>query len=187
MNTKTKIILQVLLLGLLTGCSTFENISQKATTFSFSIPTEVKNEALGKVNTETQLYSIGYAQITDSGLPYSTAQAMGNSKEKLKREIEKEANIIFKSLVLEMDSHRKKIFTPILPDLIVYVSQNKISEAVKNGEWNDENKSYVLLTIEREIIKTYSQKVFSDYASDLIKKIEISVLESSPTVEVESN
>ena len=71
-----KFILPILLLGLLGGCSTFETISQKASTFTSSIPQEVKSEALGKVNTETQLYSIGSSAITDSGLHYSTSKAL---------------------------------------------------------------------------------------------------------------
>ena len=170
-----KFILQILLLGLLGGCSTFEAISQKASTLTSSIPREVENEALGKVNTETQLYSIGSATITDSGLHYSASKALDNSREKLKVEIEKEANLIFKSFTLEMDSHRKKIFSPIIPDLILFIAQNQISNAVESGDWNDEDKSYILLTVERENIRKYSEEVFSNYVSELIKKLETSV------------
>ena len=170
-----KFLLQILLLGLLGGCTTFETISQKASTFTSSIPQEVKSEALGKVNTETQLYSIGSSSITDSGLHYSTSKALDNSKDKLKTEIEKEANLILKSLTLDMDPHRKKIFSPIIPDLIVFIAQNQISTAVESGEWNDENKSYVLLTVSRESIRKHTEEVFSNYVSELIKKLETSV------------
>ncbi len=174
-----KFILQILLLGLLGGCSTFEAISQKASTLTSSIPQEVKSEALGKVNTETQLYSIGYSAISDSGLHYSTSKALENSKDKLKTEIKKEANLILTSLTLDMDPQKKKIFAPIIPDLTVFIAQNQISNAVESGKWNDENKSYVLLTVSRESIRKHTEEVFSNYVAELIKKLETSVTKSN--------
>ncbi len=146
---------------------TLSNISSLVT----PIPNSVKQTAQSEVNFETDLYAIGVAPIKDSGVKFSTSKAFIDAKNRLRVVMRKEATTLFKSYTLDMDSQRKEIFNPIIPDIVDYTVEQEIPKAVVKGEYDDEKNSYVLLVAQRESVKKTAAAVFAKYIDDLTKKL----------------
>lgn len=161
-----------------TNCtSSLEKISNTAMDLAVPIPKDVEETILSKVNLETELYGIGTSVIGDSGINFAYEKATLNSKEKLRSEMTKETNLIFKSYTLDMDAHRKKILTPVIPDLVNSSVNSQLLFAKEKGRWDDGRKVYILFTLDRKLLKTQSDKVFLNYLDDLIERLNSSKLE----------
>lgn len=171
----------ILLLGLIfTGCTTaLDTVSDFASSISISIPENVREAALGKVEPELELYAVGGANLGDGGVTFANARALKNSREKLRGEIRKEAEIQIRSYISDQDSYTKKIITPIIPDMVEYIVEEEIGKAAEKGFWDDGRRSYALLSVYRKEVKTQSERVFNGYINDLSNRIKSTVVAES--------
>lgn len=157
------------------GCTSFEEVTEATTNFASNltnpIPKNVLEAAQAKIDNEVDIYSIGVSNIGDSGLVFANSRATKDAEQKLREEIKKEAKILFKTYTLEMDTQSRKIFTPIIPDLVDYTVESELKKAKVKGAWDDNLKSYILLVTSRESIKKESVKIFKGYIQELGNKI----------------
>ncbi|MGL4687470.1 MAG: hypothetical protein ACRCVS_02155 [Fusobacteriaceae bacterium] len=175
MNRTKKIFIAGFILLNFIGCTSFQGVTSATTNFTSnltnSIPKNVSEAAQAKIDNEMDIYSIGASNIGDSGLTFANSRAVKDAEQKLREEIKKEAKVLFKTYTLEMDSQSRKIFSPIIPDLVDYTVESQLKTAKIKGVWDDNVKSYVLLVISRESVKGESAKVFKGYVQELGNKI----------------
>lgn len=171
----------VLLLGLFfTGCtSALNTVSDFASNINITIPENVRSAAQGRVNQELELYAIGAATLGDGGITFANSRALKNSREKLREETRKEAEINIRSYISTQDNYTKKIITPIIPDMVEYIVEAEILKAQEKGFWDDGRRTYALLSISRREVRVQSEKVFNAYIYDLSNKIKSTIVAES--------
>lgn len=162
------------------GCtSALDTVSDFANSISITIPENVKLAAQGRVNQELELYAIGAGNLGDGGITFANSRALKNSKEKLRDEIRKEAEIQIRSYISDQDNYTKKIITPIIPDMVEYIVEEEILKAEEKGFWDDGRKAYALVSINRRDVKLQSEKVFNAYINELSNRIKSTVVTES--------
>lgn len=155
----------------LCGCTSLQSITRDTANKITPIPQSVKDAASAKVDFEKELYGLGAAFVGDSGLKFATSKATTDAKNQLRSSIRSEANMIFNSFALDMDSHTRRIYDPIFPDLVDYVVENEISKSKDKGHWDDGNRAYVLVTTSRTSVFNQCKVVFKNFTDSLTSKI----------------
>ncbi|MGL4403332.1 MAG: hypothetical protein ACRCTS_06400 [Fusobacteriaceae bacterium] len=170
----------LLLVLAVTGCtSALDTVSDLASSINVSIPENVTAAALGKIEQELELYAIGAANLGDGGITFANSRALKNSREKLRGEIRKEAEIQIRSFISNQDNYTKKIITPIIPDMVEYIIEKEAEKAQEKGFWDDGRRSYALLSLKRRDVKSQSERVFNGYINDLSNRIKATVVVES--------
>ncbi|MGL5124305.1 MAG: hypothetical protein ACRC6K_09185 [Fusobacteriaceae bacterium] len=189
MNRTQKLLTLGLILLNFIGCTSFQGLTEATTNLTTnltnSIPKNVLEAAQSKVDNEMDIYSIGASSIGDSGLIFANSRAVKDAEQKLREEIKKEAKILFKTYTLEMDSQSRKIFSPVIPDLIDFTVESQLKKAEVKGSWDDNVRSYSLLVISRESVKKESVKIFIGYIKELGNKIKETKIPTSLNLNVE--
>ncbi|MGL6130097.1 MAG: hypothetical protein ACRCZ9_00605 [Fusobacteriaceae bacterium] len=168
----------VLLMLIFTGCTNaLESVSDITSSMNISIPENVRSAAAGKLNQELEIYAIGASNLSDGGIKFANSRALKNSKEKLRVEIRREAEIHIRSYISNQDNYTKKIITPIISDMVEYVVETEVEKAKEKGFWDDGKRSYSLLALERRDIRIQSGKIFNGYINDLSNRIRATVVD----------
>ena len=163
-----KIINVVVLLILSTlfySCSALDSIGKTTSDLLQPVPQNIKEEATSKVNLETELYGIGSAPISESGLGFAISKATIDARSKLKDAITKESGMVFNSFIMDMEVHMKKIYTPVIPDLTSYTIEKVAPKFEEKGSWNDGSRAYVLLVVKRSYVLQESKNALTKYTT----------------------
>lgn len=155
----------------LCSCAALDNIGKATTDFLEPVPQNVKTEAMSKVNLETELYGIGSAPITESGISFAVSKASADAKNNLKEAIKKESEMVHNSFIIDMEAHMKKIYTPVVPDLTSYTVEKVTPRFTEKGNWSDEKRAYVLVTAQRSEVLQESKNALTKYTTLLQEQL----------------
>lgn len=147
------------------SCSALDSIGKTTSDLLQPVPQNIKAEATSKVNLETELYGIGSAPITDSGISFAISKATIDAKSKLRDAVTKESGMVFNSFIMDMEAYMKKIYTPVIPDLTSYAIEKVAPKFEEKGSWNDGSRAYVLLTVKRSYVLQESKNALTKYTS----------------------
>lgn len=147
------------------SCSALDSIGKTTSDLLQPVPQNIKAEATSKVNLETELYGIGSAPVTDSGISFAISKATIDAKSKLRDAVTKESGMVFNSFIMDMEAYMKKIYTPVIPDLTSYAIEKVAPKFEEKGSWNDGSRAYVLLTVKRSYVLQESKNALTKYTS----------------------
>ena len=163
-----KKILILLTAVTIAGCS---NISVPTSL----VPTTIgiaSQEKIAAAVSKSELYAVGSSKIDTAGSFVAEGKARTQARENLKTKISNEVATIFNVYMQNVDANTKKVYTAALPDLRNYTTDTLLLKAVEKIALVDNDKSYVVLAVNKEEISKESKFVFTEYTSSVIKKLE---------------
>ena len=87
------------------------------------------------------------------------------------KEIKKEVEALYRGNLDEMDAFSKSVVTPVLSDLVTYSTDLAMKKVTQKGAWEDSEKIYTLLAVERNEVTTAADKVFKKFVEDASKNL----------------
>ena len=163
-----KKILILLTAVTIAGCS---NISVPTSL----VPTTIgiaSQEKIAAAVSKSELYAVGSSKIDTAGSFVAEGKARTQARENLKTKISNEVATIFNVYMQNVDANTKKVYTAALPDLRNYTTDTLLLKATEKIALVDNDKSYVVLAVNKEEISKESKFVFTEYTSSVIKKLE---------------
>lgn len=163
-----KKILILLTAVTIAGCS---NISVPTSL----VPTTIgiaSQEKIAAAVSKSELYAVGSSKIDTAGSFVAEGKARTQARENLKTKISNEVATIFNVYMQNVDANTKKVYTAVLPDLRNYTTDTLLLKATEKIALVDNDKSYVVLAVNKEEISKESKFVFTEYTSSVIKKLE---------------
>lgn len=147
---------------------------------NISVPTSLVPVTIGIASQEkiaaavskSELYAVGSSKIDTAGSFVAEGKARTQARENLKTKISNEVATIFNVYMQNVDANTKKVYTAALPDLRNYTTDTLLLKAVEKIALVDNDKSYVVLAVNKEEISKESKFVFTEYTSSVIKKLE---------------
>lgn len=147
---------------------------------NISVPTSLVPATIGIASQEkiaaavskSELYAVGSSKIDTAGSFVAEGKARTRARENLKTKISNEVATIFNVYMQNVDANTKKVYTAALPDLRNYTTDTLLLKAVEKIALVDNDKSYVVLAVNKEEISKESKFVFTEYTSSVIKKLE---------------
>ena len=147
---------------------------------NISVPTSLVPATIGIASQEkiaaavskSELYAVGSSKIDTAGSFVAEGKARTQARENLKTKISNEVATIFNVYMQNVDANTKKVYTAALPDLRNYTTDTLLLKAVEKIALVDNDKSYVVLAVNKEEISKESKFVFTEYTSRDIKKLE---------------
>ena len=147
---------------------------------NISVPTSLVPTTIGIASQEkiaaavskSELYAVGSSKIDTAGSFVAEGKARTQARENLKTKISNEVATIFNVYMQNVDANTKKVYTAALPDLRNYTTDTLLLKAVEKIALVDNDKSYVVLAVNKEEISKESKFVFTEYTSSVIKKLE---------------
>lgn len=147
---------------------------------NISVPTSLVPASIGIASQEkiaaavskSELYAVGSSKIDTAGSFVAEGKARTQARENLKTKISNEVATIFNVYMQNVDANTKKVYTAALPDLRNYTTDTLLLKAVEKIALVDNDKSYVVLAVDKEEISKESKFVFTEYTSSVIKKLE---------------
>lgn len=147
---------------------------------NISVPTSLVPASIGIASQEkiaaavskSELYAVGSSKIDTAGSFVAEGKARTQARENLKTKISNEVATIFNVYMQNVDANTKKVYTAALPDLRNYTTDTLLLKAVEKIALVDNDKSYVVLAVNKEEISKESKFVFTEYTSTVIKKLE---------------
>ena len=147
---------------------------------NISVPTSLVPASIGIASQEkiaaavskSELYAVGSSKIDTAGSFVAEGKARTQARENLKTKISNEVATIFNVYMQNVDANTKKVYTTALPDLRNYTTDTLLLKAVEKIALVDNDKSYVVLAVNKEEISKESKFVFTEYTSSVIKKLE---------------
>lgn len=147
---------------------------------NISVPTSLVPTAIGIASQEkiaaavskSELYAVGSSKIDTAGSFVAEGKARTQARENLKTKISNEVATIFNVYMQNVDANTKKVYTAALPDLRNYTTDTLLLKATEKIALVDNDKSYVVLAVNKEEISKESKFVFTEYTSSVIKKLE---------------
>ncbi len=147
---------------------------------NISVPTSLVPASIGIASQEkiaaavskSELYAVGSSKIDTAGSFVAEGKARTQARENLKTKISNEVATIFNVYMQNVDVNTKKVYTAALPDLRNYTTDTLLLKAVEKIALVDNDKSYVVLAVNKEEISKESKFVFTEYTSSVIKKLE---------------
>lgn len=168
--TKSKILLfSISLLGL-TACSSVQNYLPNLGSES-SVPAAIQETVSSRVNPEQDLYVLTSADVAKSGSMLAQARANKEASSLLRTKVRNEIVTLFNSYLSEMDAYSQKIINSSTKDLVDYSTDLAMKKVTQKGAWEDSAKIYSLLAIDRNEIKTISDKVFKNFINERTKDL----------------
>ena len=167
---KNKIILFLISLFALTACSSINEYLPSFLTQG-SVPATVQEAVSSRVNPEKEIYALASAQISKSGSIIAQSRANKQASETLNKEIRKEIEALYRGNLDEMDAFSKSVITPVFSDLVTYSTDLAMKKVTQKGAWEDSEKIYTLLTVERNEVTTAADKVFKKFVEDASKNL----------------
>ena len=169
MNTN-KIILFLISLFAFTACSSIDEYLPNFLTES-STPTAIQEAVASRINPEKEIYALASAQISKSGSIIAQSRANKQASETLKKEIRKEVEALYRGNFDKMDAFSKSVMTPVLPDLVTYSTDLAMKKVTQKGAWEDSEKIYTLLAVDRNEVTTAADNVFKKFVNDASKNL----------------
>lgn len=167
---KNKIILFLISLFAFTACSSIDEYLPNFLTES-STPTAIQEAVASRINPEKEIYALASAQISKSGSIIAQSRANKQASETLKKEIRKEVEALYRGNFDKMDVFSKSVMTPVLPDLVTYSTDLAMKKVTQKGAWEDSEKIYTLLAVDRNEVTTAADKVFKKFVNDASKNL----------------
>lgn len=169
---KSKIILFLISLFALTACSSI-SIDEYIPNFLLesSTPAAIQEAVASRVNPEKEIYALASAQISKSGSIIAQSRANKQASETLRKEIKKEIEALYKGNLDEMDAFSKSVVNPVLSDLVTYSTDLSMKKVTQKGAWEDSEKIYTLLAVDRNEVTTAADKVFKKFVTDASKNL----------------
>ena len=65
----------------------------------------------------------------------------------------------------------KSVITPVFSDLVTYSTDLAMKKVTQKGAWEDSEKIYTLLAVERNEVTTAADKVFKKFVEDASKNL----------------
>jgi len=167
---KSKIILFFISLFAFTACSSIDEYLPNFLT-EHSTPAAIQEAVASRVNPEKEIYALASAQISKSGSIIAQSRANKQASETLNKEIRKEVEALFRGNLDEMDAFSKSVITPVFSDLVTYSTDLAMKKVTQKGAWEDSEKIYTLLTVDRNEVTTAADKVFKKFVEDASKNL----------------
>ena len=167
---KNKIILFLISLFAFTACSSIDEYLPNFLT-ERSAPAAIQEAVASRVNPEKEIYALASAQISKSGSIIAQSRANKQASETLKKEIRKEVEALYRGNFDKMDAFSKSVMTPVLPDLVTYSTDLAMKKVTQKGAWEDSEKIYTLLAVDRNEVTTAADKVFKKFVNDASKNL----------------
>ena len=147
---------------------------------NISVPTSLVPASIGIASQEkiaaavskSELYAVGSSKIDTAGSFVAEGKARTQARENLKTKISNEVATIFNVYMQNVDANTKKVYTAALPDLRNYTTDTLLLKVTEKIALVDNDKSYVVLAVNKEEISKESKFVFTEYTSSVIKKLE---------------
>ena len=167
---KNKIILFLISLFAFTACSSIDEYLPNFLTES-STPTAIQEAVASRINPEKEIYALASAQISKSGSIIAQSRANKQASETLKKEIRKEVEALYRGNFDKMDAFSKSVMTPVLPDLVTYSTDLAMKKVTQKGAWEDSEKIYTLLAVDRNEVITITDKEFRNFVDNASKNL----------------
>ena len=65
-----------------------------------------------------------------------------------------------------MDAFSRTVVSPAISDLVTYSTDLSMKKVTQKGAWEDSEKIYTLLTVERNEVTTAADKVFKKFIEE---------------------
>ena len=163
---KNKIVLFLITLFAFTACSSIDEYLPGFLTEG-STPAAIQEAVASRVNPEKEIYALASAQISKSGSIIAQSRANKQASETLKKEVE----ALYRGNLDEMDAFSKSVVTPVLSDLVTYSTDLAMKKVTQKGAWEDSEKIYTLLAVDRNEVTTAADKVFKKFVNDASKNL----------------
>ena len=162
---KNKIVLFLISLFAFTACSSIDEYLPNFLTEG-STPAAIQEAVASRVNPEKEIYALASAQISKSGAIIAQSRANKQASETLKKEIKKEIEALYRGNLDEMDAFSRTVVSPAISDLVTYSTDLSMKKVTQKGAWEDSEKIYTLLTVERNEVTTAADKVFKKFIEE---------------------
>lgn len=170
---KNRIKIFLVLGALFTGCSSINLSNINMPNFSTTpVPARINEAIASRVNPESEIYSLGKANLSKSGAIVAQARANKDAMGELRNKIGNEVDYLYKSYINDMDSYSKSIVSPVVSDLKKYATDLSVKKISQKGAWQDNEKIYSLLVVDKKEVHSISQKVFKNFTDNAAKKLE---------------
>ena len=156
---KNKIVLFLITLFAFTACSSIDEYLPGFLTEG-STPAAIQEAVASRVNPEKEIYALASAQISKSGSIIAQSRANKQASEAL-----------YRGNLDEMDAFSKSVITPVFSDLVTYSTDLAMKKVTQKGAWEDSEKIYTLLAVERNEVTTAADKVFKKFVEDASKNL----------------
>ena len=167
---KNKIILFLISLFALTACSSINEYLPSFLTEG-STPAAIQEAVSSRVNPEKEIYVLSSAQLSKSGSIIAQSRANKQASETLNKEIRKEIEALYRGNLDEMDAFSKSVITPVFSDLVTYSTDLAMKKVTQKGAWEDSEKVYSLLAVDRNEVITITDKVFRNFVDNASKNL----------------
>lgn len=167
---KNKIVLFLISLFAFTACSSIDEYLPNFLTEG-STPAAIQEAVASRVNPEKEIYALASAQISKSGSIIAQSRANKQASETLNKEIRKEIEALYRGNLDEMDAFSKSVITPVFSDLVTYSTDLAMKKVTQKGAWEDSEKVYSLLAVDRNEVITITDKVFRNFVDNASKNL----------------
>ena len=166
---KSKILLLAVSLFSLVACSSLNDITSNFS--SGEVPAAIKNAVSSRVNPEKELYVLASSNLARSGSIIAQSRANKEAEVVLKSKVKKEVDSLFSGYIKNMDGFSKSVVSPVTSDLSSYATDLIMKKVTQKGAWEDSEKIYTLLAVERNEVTTAADKVFKKFVEDASKNL----------------
>ena len=167
---KSKIILFFISLFAFTACSSIDEYLPNFLTEE-STPSAIQEAVASRVNPEKEIYALASAQISKSGSIIAQSRANKQASEALRGKVKSEVEAQIRGYLEDMDAFSKSIVSPVFSDLATYSTDLAMKKVTQKGAWEDSEKIYTLLAVDRNEVTTAADKVFKKFVNDASKNL----------------
>ena len=167
---KNKIILFLISLFALTACSSINEYLPSFLT-ECSTPAAIHEAVSSRVNPATEIYVLSSAQLSKSGSIIAQSRANKQASEALRGKVKSEVEAQIRGYLEDMDAFSKSIVSPVFSDLATYSTDLAMKKVTQKGAWEDSEKVYSLLAVDRNEVITITDKVFRNFVDNASKNL----------------
>ena len=167
---KSKIILFFISLFAFTACSSIDEYLPNFLT-EHSTPAAIQEAVASRVNPEKEIYALASAQISKSGSIIAQSRANKQASEALRGKVKSEVEAQIRGYLEDMDAFSKSIVSPVFSDLATYSTDLAMKKVTQKGAWEDSEKVYSLLAVDRNEVITITDKVFRNFVDNASKNL----------------
>jgi len=89
----------------------------------------------------------------------------------LRGKVKSEVEAQIRGYLEDMDAFSKSIVSPVFSDLATYSTDLAMKKVTQKGAWEDSEKIYTLLAVDRNEVTTAADKVFKKFVNDASKNL----------------
>ena len=167
---KNKIILFLISLFALAACSSINEYLPSFLTEG-STPAAIQEAVSSRVNPEKEIYVLSSAQLSKSGAIIAQSRANKQASEALRGKVKSEVEAQIRGYLEDMDAFSKSIVSPVFSDLATYSTDLAMKKVTQKGAWEDSEKVYSLLAVDRNEVITITDKVFRNFVDNASKNL----------------